>query len=107
VLVTRMPPEAEPAALAAAPHGRYDPISRTFTAPAPGGVPEREGLVAVVCAGTTDIPIAEEACATAHLVVLQEPNVVEAFRTHAAPRYVISHGQLIDQAALAKKALAA
>ncbi|HEX2981200.1 MAG TPA: amidohydrolase family protein [Anaerolineaceae bacterium] len=45
--------------------------------------------------------------ATAHLVVLQEPNVVEAFRTHAAPRYVISHGQLIDQAALDKKALAA
>jgi pyridinium-3,5-biscarboxylic acid mononucleotide synthase len=71
VLVTRMPPEAEAAALAAAPHGRYDPISRTFTAPPPGGAPEREGLVAVVCAGTTDIPIAEEACATAHLVGAQ------------------------------------
>src|SRR5258706_12114892 len=33
VLVTRMQPEAEGAALAAAPHGRYDPVSRTFTAP--------------------------------------------------------------------------
>ena len=71
VLVTRMPPEAEEAALAAAPHGRYDPISRTFTAPPPGGPPPREGLVAVVCAGTTDIPVAEEACATAHVVGAQ------------------------------------
>jgi NCAIR mutase (PurE)-related protein len=68
VLVTRMGPEAEPAALAAAPHGRYDPVSRTFTAPPATGTPPREGLVAVVCAGTTDIPVAEEACATAHLV---------------------------------------
>jgi pyridinium-3,5-biscarboxylic acid mononucleotide synthase len=68
VLVTRMAPEAEAAALAAAPAGRYDPISRTFSAPPDGGWPPREGLVAVVCAGTTDIPVAEEACAAAHLV---------------------------------------
>src|SRR5437899_8997111 len=71
VLVTRMAPEAEAAALAAAPAGRYDPISRTFSAPPPGGLPPREGLVAVVCAGTTDIPVAEDACATAHLVGAQ------------------------------------
>ena len=37
VLVTRMAPEAEAAALAAAPAGRYDPISRTFSAPPPAG----------------------------------------------------------------------
>src|SRR3954471_5507590 len=77
VLVTRMPPEAEPAALAAAPHGRYDPVSRTFTAPPPGGAPPREGLVAVVCAGTTDIPLAEEACATAHIVGAQVERVYD------------------------------
>ncbi len=71
VLVTRMSPEAEAAALAAAPHGRYDPVSRTFTAPPKAGAPPREGLVAVVCAGTTDIPVAEEACATAHIVGAQ------------------------------------
>ena len=71
VLVTRMAPEAEAACLAAAPHGRYDPVSRTFTAPvaaADGKPVPREGMVAVICAGTTDIPVAEEACATAHLV---------------------------------------
>lgn len=78
VLVTRMAPEAEPAALAAAPHGRYDPVSRTFTAPAPGGAPPREGLVAVVCAGTTDIPVAEEACATAHVVGAQVERLYDA-----------------------------
>jgi pyridinium-3,5-biscarboxylic acid mononucleotide synthase len=71
VLVTRMSPEAEASALAAAPHGRYDPVSRTFTAPPRGGLPPREGIVAVVCAGTTDIPVAEEACATAHIVGAQ------------------------------------
>jgi pyridinium-3,5-biscarboxylic acid mononucleotide synthase len=71
VLVTRMAAEAEASALSAAPNGRYDPISRTFTAPPRDGWPERQGLVAVVCAGTTDIPVAEEACATAHLVGAQ------------------------------------
>src|SRR5258708_24095190 len=68
VLVTRMQPEAEAAALAAAPHGRYDPVSRTFTAPPRSGHPPREGLVAVGCAGATDIPVAEEACGTAPIV---------------------------------------
>jgi NCAIR mutase (PurE)-related protein len=77
VLVTRMLPEAEAAALAAAPHGRYDPVSRTFTAPPRSGTPAREGLVAVVCAGTTDIPVAEEACATAHIVGAQVERIYD------------------------------
>src|SRR2546429_376439 len=77
VLVTRMAPEAEAAALAAAPRGRYDPVSRTFTAPPAAGIPPREGLVAVVCAGTTDIPVAEEACATAHVVGAQVERVYD------------------------------
>jgi pyridinium-3,5-biscarboxylic acid mononucleotide synthase len=77
VLVTRMAPEAEAAALAAAPRGRYDPVSRTFTAPPAAGSPPREGLVAVVCAGTTDIPVAEEACATAHVVGAQVERIYD------------------------------
>ncbi len=36
--------------------------------------------------------------APAHLVVLDEPDVVEALRHHAAPAHVISHGRLVDQA---------
>src|SRR5207302_8777206 len=42
VLVTRMDKSAEAAALAAAPQGRYDPVSRTFSAPAQGGSPARQ-----------------------------------------------------------------
>jgi cytosine deaminase len=38
--------------------------------------------------------------APAHLVVLDAPNVLEALRDHAAPAYVISHGKLVDQAAM-------
>jgi cytosine deaminase len=32
----------------------------------------------------------------ANLVVLDAPNVLEALREHAAPKYVISHGKLVD-----------
>ena len=38
--------------------------------------------------------------APANLVVLAAPNVLEALREHDAPLYVISHGKLIDRAAL-------
>src|SRR3954463_4815392 len=37
VLVTRMAPAAEKAALSSAPNGRYDPVSRTFSAPPQAG----------------------------------------------------------------------
>ncbi len=33
---------------------------------------------------------------TAHLVVLNAPNVLEALRHHAAPMHTISHGRLVD-----------
>jgi cytosine deaminase len=35
--------------------------------------------------------------ALANLVVLREPNVLEALRNHEAPVHVISHGKLVDQ----------
>jgi cytosine deaminase len=38
-----------------------------------------------------------EVGAPANLVVLREPNVLEALRNHDAPAYVISHGKLVDQ----------
>lgn len=68
VLVTRLAPEAAPQALRAAPHGKHDPISRTFFAAPPGPARAPRGSVAVVCAGTTDIPVAEEAAVTASFV---------------------------------------
>jgi len=41
-----------------------------------------------------------KAGAPANLVVLDEPNVLEALRNHQSPKWVISHGKLVDQAAL-------
>jgi cytosine/adenosine deaminase-related metal-dependent hydrolase len=38
--------------------------------------------------------------APAHLVVLDAPNVLEALRYHAAPLTVISHGRVVDPAAM-------
>ena len=38
--------------------------------------------------------------APAHLVVLDAPSVLEALRYHAAPAAVISHGQVVDVAAM-------
>jgi cytosine deaminase len=35
--------------------------------------------------------------ANANLVVLGQANVLEALREHSAPRFVISHGKLIDR----------
>jgi len=34
--------------------------------------------------------------APAHLVILKQPNVLEALRYHEAPMHVISHGKLVD-----------
>ena len=48
--------------------------------------------------GLTDFEL--KVGAPANLVVLNAPNVLEALRNHAAPATVISHGQLVDVAAM-------
>jgi NCAIR mutase (PurE)-related protein len=68
VLVTRIEPAAAEQAKAVAPAGRHDPVSRTFLLPPPGKARKPRGLVAVICAGTTDVPVAEEAAVTAGFV---------------------------------------
>ena len=35
--------------------------------------------------------------ANANLVVLEQPNLLEALREHSVPRFVISHGKLVDR----------
>ena len=45
-----------------------------------------------------------EVGAPANLVVVQGENVTEALRFHAAPLAVVSHGRLVDQAAMAELA---
>jgi cytosine deaminase len=50
---------------------------------------------AAQCIGLGDFEL--KVGAPANIVVLDEPNVLEALRNHDAPLYVISHGKLIDQ----------
>jgi hypothetical protein len=62
VLVTRLQPDKAEALLAAFPKGQYHSVARIFHLKQ--GKP-RAGKVAVVTAGTSDIPVAEEAAITA------------------------------------------
>lgn len=67
VLATRASREYYDAVLAAEPRAVYHETARCITldqAPAPAG----KGTIAVVCAGTSDLPIAEEAAVTARLM---------------------------------------
>jgi len=61
VLLTRVDEATAAVALAEVPGGRYDPVARL-------GVwkplPRRTGAAVVACAGTADLPVAEEAAAT-------------------------------------------
>jgi len=62
LLVTRLDPSKLPALELAVPGGTYHPLSRTFALrPKRQPKPKVRGYVAVVCAGTSDLPVAEEA----------------------------------------------
>lgn len=50
------------------------------------------------CIGLKDFALKEGA--PANLVVLTQPNVLEALRYHERPAYVISHGKLVDKEAM-------
>ena len=67
VLATRASREVYDAVLAAEPRATYHEMARAITlsqAPATPG----KGTIAVVCAGTSDLPVAEEAVVTARLM---------------------------------------
>ncbi len=64
VLATRAAPEVYEAVRAAHPDAFYHADARCITVQV-GDVPERTGRIAVVSAGTSDIPVAEEAALTA------------------------------------------
>jgi len=59
-LVTRVAAEAGPALVEAFPEGEYNVTGRTFRIPGPDPGPKL-GKVIVVTAGTSDLPVAEEA----------------------------------------------
>ena len=66
LLVTRIAPEAAELVRARLPRAVHRPLSRTLVVEPAGGA-EADGLVLVVAAGTSDLPVAEEAAVTARL----------------------------------------
>lgn len=67
LLVTRATPEAAEAVLAAVPGATWHADARVITL-AQGEVPAGKGTILVASAGTSDIPVAEEAALTASLM---------------------------------------
>lgn len=66
LLVTRLAPERSPAMAEALPGGHYNPTARTLSFGLEEIAPA--GAVLVLCAGTADLPVAEEARETARLM---------------------------------------
>jgi NCAIR mutase (PurE)-related protein len=67
LLVTRATPEAYAAVQAVVPDASYHPEARAITRAA-GDVPAGKGTILIACAGTSDLPVAEEAVVTAELM---------------------------------------
>jgi pyridinium-3,5-biscarboxylic acid mononucleotide synthase len=67
VLATRVSRECFDAVAAAEPRAEYHPTARAITLAQAEAIPGK-GTVAVVCAGTSDLPVAEEAAITARLM---------------------------------------
>ena len=66
VLATRTAPEAIRTLVRRFPHAQCDEVARTvLIRPPDNPVPEAKGLIAVVTAGTSDLPVAQEAVVTA------------------------------------------
>lgn len=68
ILVTRLAPEKAEVLLADFPEARYHPASQALTL-SRGEVPDRgRGVIVVISAGTSDMPVAEEAALTARIM---------------------------------------
>jgi NCAIR mutase (PurE)-related protein len=70
VLATRATPETAAAVQQLVPEARYDAVGRTISLPGPSkssASPADIPCIAVLCAGTSDLPVAEEAAVTAEV----------------------------------------
>jgi len=68
VLATRASHEVFEVVHAAEPRAQFHETARAITLTQNPGVPPGKGAIAVVCAGTSDLPVAEEAVVTARLM---------------------------------------
>jgi NCAIR mutase (PurE)-related protein len=68
ILVTRVDEGKAQIIVRRFPQASYHPRARTITIQTNAGVTEGEGIILVVAAGTSDIPVAEEATVTAQIM---------------------------------------
>lgn len=90
VLATRMGADKADALLKDFPNGRYNAAGRTFRIPLPEQATQKEpqGKIVIITAGTSDLPVAEEARETAlwtgaDVVLLQDIGVAGPHRLRA------------------------
>ncbi|MSO29423.1 MAG: nickel pincer cofactor biosynthesis protein LarB [Acidobacteria bacterium] len=67
LLVTRAQPDAYEAVRAVVPAAKYHADARAITL-AQGNIPQGHGTILILCAGTSDLPVAEEAAVTAEVM---------------------------------------
>ncbi len=77
ILVTRIDPEKSAPLLEHYPAGRYDQDGRTFTLRQRESSVATRGKVLVVCAGTSDIPVAREATVTARMLGNEVEEIID------------------------------
>lgn len=77
VFVTRINEEQSAALTAAVPHGEQDRLARTFWLPSADWKPLTAGRLVVVTAGTSDLPVAQEALVTAQVMGAPSEMVVD------------------------------
>jgi NCAIR mutase (PurE)-related protein len=77
-LATRITPEQAAAVAASFPAARYNPVGRTLRIDAVQPKEDIGGLVAIITAGTSDLPVAEEARETAEWMGVETRLIVDA-----------------------------
>jgi pyridinium-3,5-biscarboxylic acid mononucleotide synthase len=75
-LATRVSPDKAVAVVAALPDAEYAEVARVLRVP-PAERPTSRGTVAVVCAGTSDLPVAEEAAVTVEFLGCAVTRIVD------------------------------
>jgi hypothetical protein len=98
ILVTRLSGEKAEALSKDQPTGEYDPLARTFTLVQQPLEDLGRGPVAVVCAGTSDLPVAREAAVTARIF---QNRVVEITDVGVAGLHrLLAHSKQLREAAV-------
>ncbi|MDT8441397.1 MAG: nickel pincer cofactor biosynthesis protein LarB [Desulfuromonadales bacterium] len=98
VLVTRLCADKADPLLRDWPDGEYEPLSRTFCLRHTPFEDLGRGTVLVVCAGTSDLPVAREALVTAHMFNNRVEELVDV--GVAGIHRLLAHGDRLREAAV-------